>query len=32
MAVQQLGLGDKEYEIFSEMQLARFSTIVHCRK
>ncbi|RDX55443.1 hypothetical protein OH76DRAFT_1414782 [Lentinus brumalis] len=32
MAVQQLGLGDKQYEIFSEMQLARFSTIVHCRK
>lgn len=32
MTIQQLGLENKEYEIFSEMQLARFSTIIHCRK
>ena len=30
--IQQLGLTDKQYEVFSEMQLARFSTIIHCRK
>ncbi|KAH9912630.1 uncharacterized protein BXZ73DRAFT_56145, partial [Epithele typhae] len=31
-AVQQLGLMDKQYDIYSEMQLAPFSTIIHCRK
>ncbi len=31
-AVQQLGLNEKQYEIFNEMQMARFSTIIHCRK
>ncbi len=30
--VQQLGLNDQQYDIFGEMQLARFSTIIHCRK
>ncbi|KAH9912634.1 uncharacterized protein BXZ73DRAFT_107364 [Epithele typhae] len=30
--VRQLGLTDKQYETYSEMQLARFSTIIHCRK
>ncbi|KAM5540362.1 hypothetical protein V8D89_005820 [Ganoderma adspersum] len=32
IAVQQLGLNEKQYEIFNEMQMARFSTIIHCRK
>ncbi|KAI0723138.1 hypothetical protein C8Q76DRAFT_721731 [Earliella scabrosa] len=32
MLVQQLGLTDKQYDVFSEMQLAPFSTIIHCRK
>nr|VWO93935.1 Uncharacterized protein [Ganoderma boninense] len=31
-AIQQLGLNEKQYEIFNEMQMARFSTIIHCRK
>ncbi|TBU32933.1 hypothetical protein BD311DRAFT_775091 [Dichomitus squalens] len=31
-AIQQLGLGERQYEIFSELQLARFSTIIHCRR
>ncbi|KAI1789534.1 hypothetical protein LXA43DRAFT_1020714 [Ganoderma leucocontextum] len=31
-AIQQLGLDEKQYEIFNEMQMARFSTIIHCRK
>ncbi len=30
--IQQLGMTDKQYDIFSEMQLAKFSTIIHCRK
>ena len=32
MLVQQLGLTDKQYDVFSEMQLAKFSIIIHCRK
>ena len=32
MTIQQLGLTDEQYNVFSEMQLARFSTIIHCRK
>ncbi|KAM5539613.1 hypothetical protein V8D89_006722 [Ganoderma adspersum] len=30
--IQHLGLNEKQYEIFSEMQMAPFSTIIHCRK
>ncbi|KAI0751602.1 hypothetical protein C8Q80DRAFT_1268812 [Daedaleopsis nitida] len=30
--IQGLGLTDKQYDIYSEMQLARVSTIIHCRK
>nr|VWO95185.1 Protein SEY1 (EC [Ganoderma boninense] len=31
-AIQQLGLDEKQYQIFNEMQMDRFSTIIHCRK
>ncbi|KAH9912633.1 uncharacterized protein BXZ73DRAFT_107363 [Epithele typhae] len=31
-SLQQLGLTEKQYERYNEMQLARFSTIVHCQK
>ena len=32
LAIQHLGLNEKQYETFNEMQMAPFSTIVHCRK
>ncbi|TBU43354.1 hypothetical protein BD309DRAFT_864500 [Dichomitus squalens] len=31
-AIQQLGLGERQYEMFCELQLARFSTVIHCRR
>ncbi|KZT12603.1 uncharacterized protein LAESUDRAFT_739975 [Laetiporus sulphureus 93-53] len=30
--IQQLGLSEKQYAIFVEMQMAAFSIILHCRK
>ncbi|KAH9938298.1 uncharacterized protein B0H18DRAFT_966486 [Fomitopsis serialis] len=30
--VQQLGLTEKQYEAFNEMQMAAFSVVIHCRK
>lgn len=32
MMIQQLGVDEKQYEIFNEMQMAPFATIIHCRK
>ena len=32
LAIQHLGLNEKQYETFNEMQMGPFSTIIHCRK
>ena len=32
LMIQQLGMTDQQYDVFSEMQLAKFSIIIHCRK
>ncbi|KAI0353495.1 hypothetical protein OH77DRAFT_1427184 [Trametes cingulata] len=30
--VQQLGLEEEQYEIYVEMQMSKYSTMIHCRK
>lgn len=31
-AIQQLGLTEQQYTIFEEMQMNKFSIMIHCRR
>ncbi|PIL29124.1 hypothetical protein GSI_09172 [Ganoderma sinense ZZ0214-1] len=32
LAIQHLGLNEEQYQIFNEMQIAPFATVINCRK